>query len=223
MLRVIGDVHSKVSDYLDIVDGCEYSLQIGDMGFNYKHLDYVDSTHHRIVFGNHDNFDIMPAYPHFLGGSGTASLDDIDFFFISGAFSVDKKARLRYEAMGYGKSWWEKEQLSTKELQDAIDLYCDVKPNLMISHTCPTMVSRLIGNPGVLRSFGFDPSTFRTNTGEALQRCFDYHKPKVHIFGHMHQSRVEVVGGTTFICLNELEYLDIKDNKIEHRGYKIEF
>lgn len=214
MIRIVGDVHGMVDKYVDLVKDCDYSLQVGDMGFDYCVLAKLDELRHRFIGGNHDNYDFYNWERHSLGDWGMANLGGFEFFFIRGAFSIDWKYRIRQEEVYGIKSWWNEEQLSLDQLNAAVDDYKLMKPEVMVTHTCPQQIARLIGNPGALKAFGFDPDTFCTNTQLALQECFEYHKPKLHIYGHFHQTRVDKVEGTTFVCLDELDYLDIDCNTV---------
>ena len=31
---IIGDVHGKIAEYSQLTKNCDYSIQVGDMGFN---------------------------------------------------------------------------------------------------------------------------------------------------------------------------------------------
>jgi predicted phosphodiesterase len=45
----------------------------------------------------------------------------------------------------------------------------------------------------------------KTATSSLAQQMYTIHKPDLWIFGHHHKSFDETIGGTRFICLNELE------------------
>ena len=92
-LRVIGDVHAQIdftlgrdkASYLDILSGCEFSVQVGDMGDEeaYKELiEHVDPKFHRFFAGNHDHYPFLPS--HSLGDFGSKSIGGINFFFVRG-------------------------------------------------------------------------------------------------------------------------------------------
>ena len=214
-IRIISDIHQKYIEYLEVLSTCEYSIQLGDFGFDYKvltDLNIVDWSKHKMFQGNHDNTDIIDTHPGYLGKYGEFELNGIKGFFIGGAFSVDKERRMEYERQTGIKVWWEEEQLSQKELGDAIELYSKIKPDLVISHSCPISVSRKLGSKSVLRHFGFDPDTFTTRTQDALQACLDIHKPQLWHFGHLHLNRDKTWKGTRFICKPELGWIDINDS-----------
>lgn len=211
-LRIVGDVHGMTVKHVNLVKDCDYSLQIGDMAFNYDALAYLDSDRHWFFGGNHENMDAYYDCPNAIGDYGHIKMGEIPLFFIRGAFSIDKKLRLEAELRGEQKTWWSKEQLSIPELSDAMDSYTNSKPDLMVTHTAPLEIAKMVGTDGALKMYGLDPKNFTTNTQEALQLCFDIHKPKVWIFGHFHKEWVLDYKGTLFICLNELDYIDIDEN-----------
>jgi hypothetical protein len=39
---------------------------------------------------------------------------------------------------------------------------------------------------------------------------FEQHRPQIHLYGHCHNNINEIYKETRFICLNELEYIDIE-------------
>ena len=212
MIRIVGDVHGEIDRYVNLVEKCNYSLQVGDMGFNYSGLAKLDSSRHRFIGGNHDNYDMYYDIDHALGDYGVHNLGGFEFFYIRGAFSIDVRQRLKHEHIYHVKSWWEEEQLNINKMASALREYGLKLPEIMITHTCPREVADLIGNPGALKAYGFDPDNFNTNTQQLLQECFDYHKPKIWIYGHFHKSRTDFVKGTEFICLDELSFLDFNEH-----------
>lgn len=50
----------------------------------------------------------------------------------------------------------------------------------------------------------------KSQTRTMLQKMFEEHKPELWIFGHHHKSKDEVINGTRFICLDELETFEIE-------------
>jgi len=220
-MKIIGDVHQKYKEYIEITKTCKGSLQIGDMGFDYLPLLEISCRDNKFFGGNHERMDLYHKSPHSLGDYGEIQLGSINAYFIRGAFSIDKKYRVARQLAGGPISWWEDEQLSYKKLNEALDEYTEKKPRTMITHTCPIEVSKIIGNPRVLYHFGHDAKTFKTNTQQALQACFDAHKPDTWIFGHFHKDVTFEHKGTLFICLEELATLDVDENgNFNHNGYK---
>ena len=215
-LRIIGDAHGKYGQYCEVAKGARHSLQLGDMGFDYvlldtarKHYSLSDDKH-KFFGGNHDNYDCYSnrkLVPFALGHWGSYKLGGVKFFYIRGAFSIDKKWRQYSEP----KSWWKEEQLTTEQANRCVYDYAQAKPDLVITHGCPTDIAEQIGNPGVLRDFGFDPDTFSTPTQKLLQTCLEIHQPEHWYFGHFHVDINLIHKGTKFHCLNELSFVDIKE------------
>lgn len=200
MLTVIGDVHGKVDSYRKIVCKAEYSVQVGDLSlFGYDGLVDIDPAYHRFFGGNHEQYSTINECPNSLGDFGEFELGGVKFFFVRGAFSID--AALRSPMV----DWWPQEELSLHQCYECLRLYQQIKPDLVLTHDCPTAICQIIGNPQVLVNYGFDPVTFTTNTQSLLQAMINYHKPSRWFFGHHHKSIKVKYHGIEFQCLNELE------------------
>lgn len=206
MITLISDVHGKYDRYLKICEENEYTLQIGDLGYSYEALKLIDSNKHKFIAGNHESHDICYNLPHCLGRFGKSSLNGVNFFFVSGAFSIDKTVRTRNHHFGYWpKTWFENEELSYQEGLQCLELYGKLKPDILISHDAPRFWANEIGNPDVLRNFGFTPETFTTSTSELLNQLFEIHVPKLFFCGHFHVSRTKKYKGCEMRVLRELE------------------
>ncbi len=202
MLSVIGDVHNRIRAYNALTAECDYSVQIGDMGYNYGQIT-GDKKRHQFFGGNHEDYDNYDSCVYSMGDYGLSSLDNVSFFFARGAFSID----MRYQRAK--NLWFQEEELSFRQALSCIELYRDIKPSIVLTHSCPTSIAKMVGNPSILKDFGFNPETFRTSTGHMLEAMFQAHQPDLWIFGHFHKSWVQTVRGTEFRCLNELERFDI--------------
>ena len=211
--RVVGDVHGKFRPYKKIIKGVSKSIQVGDMGVGfYKYgadrevypdqnppYDSMAKGNHRFIRGNHDNPRVCAAHDFWIP-DGTAE-DGI--FYVGGASSIDKEYRTE------GMDWWPDEELSYEKLQEVIDHYAEVKPEIVISHECPdriasdylTWVNRVKIQDG-------------SRTRQALDRMYEIHQPRLHIFGHWHHTFTMRLKGperfTTFQCLDELDYCDVR-------------
>lgn len=205
MLTIIGDVHGKYNEYLKIIKKHKYTVQLGDFGFDYDVLENVNATKHKVGFGNHDNYDIGFNTPHNLGEFGLRKLNGIQFFFVRGGFSIDRDMRISYEAKTGRCSWWPQEELSQRQVELCLEEYRRVKPDVVIAHSPPSSICRRVGDPEVLKSFGFDPDTFETRTDRLLQDMIDSHQPSLFVAGHMHVSYDLKIDSTRFIGLDELE------------------
>ncbi len=205
MLRVVGDVHAKVEGYIFLVCGANNSVQIGDMGFKKTYLELLQYKNnalldfnfddHKFFCGNHDSQDDLDILGSFyLGRYGNANVGNTDFFYVSGALSIDKHLRTE------DKSWWRNEELNYQQAIDCFDLYVKTKPSIVLSHDCPQQALE-----GMI-SHHFDDKSLTRNL---LTNMFDAHQPRLWVFGHHHQCREWTLKNCKFICLNELEFIDI--------------
>lgn len=230
--RLVGDVHGIISHqakgrcYLSLIKKAQYSIQLGDFGFDYRHLENVDATRHKILPGNHEEYNEIDSgkWPHFLSHFGVHKIPlangEMNFFYIRGGLSVDRQWRIP------NRDWFPQEQLNFEQATAAAKLYEEVKPEIVISHECPAEIIELISG----NSFKLDPSY----TAKLLQACYVFHQPKLWLFGHFHNNiRMHYSGRgvtacgkqidngprneTLFICLNELGYCDFDD-----KGHMIE-
>lgn len=96
-IRIISDVHGKYIGYFNRLDDCEYSICLGDLGFNYDLLYHLNHVNHRVLGGNHDNYSTLFDYPGNMGDFGEFTLNGITGFFIRGAFSIDWSWRLQHQ------------------------------------------------------------------------------------------------------------------------------
>ncbi|MCA9071242.1 MAG: metallophosphoesterase, partial [Planctomycetaceae bacterium] len=224
-IRIIGDAHGKLNarpkpkernyrnlfprspygargrgrNYLNLIQGACYSVQVGDLGFDYSALADVDPRRHRVVAGNHDNVSGAPA--HFLGDFGAHSFPleegSFSFFFVRGAYSVDRPQRVE------GVDWWPNEELEESQFAKVVAAFAERRPRVIISHDCPAeIVPQVATTPLKL-----EPS--RTN--RLLQMCWETHSPDLWIFGHHHRNWRARFGATDFICLGELGYIDFDE------------
>ena len=219
MIRIIGDIHGNVfqhngrcwcdnpqcvgRSYNNIVRDAEYSIQLGDLSLKYDYLNAIaDPNRHKVVGGNHDNMDDLPKFEHYLGDFGTLELGGLDFFFIRGGLSVDKEYRVNRV------SWWEEEELGYKESCKCIKLFGPTKPEIVVSHDCPMTCyyGGVLTNP--TKKDG-------SQTARLLESCLNAWQPKMWFFGHHHKNWVEKIGRTTFVCLNELCYVDVDETIVD--------
>ena len=200
-IRIIGDVHGLIWDYIEIIKGVDKSIQLGDMGFKNQYTfmqklmleKEIKSVDHLFVPGNHDDYDHLPN--NSLGDFGHKKIGQHKVVWIRGAMSIDKRLRIP------NIDWWQAEELSYKRGQDAIDLYNEILPDIVLSHDCPfKILSNLYGTA----------HKEETITGQILDTCFEAHQPKMWLFGHHHQDKTFEVGRTTFKCLDELSYVDLE-------------
>lgn len=193
-MLIIGDVHGKVDQYWKLLQKHkpEWSMQIGDFGFKKPHdwfLENIDFMHHKIIFGNHDYMPYLH-YPHSMQDVGYNWNED--HMTIRGAYSIDKAVRTE------DVDWFADEEMTYDRWKKAITFYENNLPAAVISHECPQSVREQL--------FHISDKSITTN---AMQQCFEIHQPELWIFGHYHQHKNEVINGTRFICLAELETFNL--------------
>lgn len=212
MITVIGDVHGKYDKYKKITKKHDFTVQLGDFGFSeWQRLDYdddIDFNRHKVMGGNHDNYDICIHSNHYLGDFGCYTLNNLKFFFVRGGISIDKVYREVERVNGGPRSWWSQEQLTFRQMNECLKLYYQEKPDFVITHSCPTRLVKRLTNPDLLVKFGFDKG-FEDSTSSFLDVLFNIHEPTLWIHGHMHKSKETKIGDTKFISLNELEVYEI--------------
>ena len=211
-LRFIGDVHGgpNMSAYLRLAYSAHYTVQVGDLGFEYEKLALLDPRKHKVVAGNHDNYEkneqgiFVKQTPHFLGDFGTHAIPGFgEFFFVRGENSIDRKYRV------FGRNWWYDEELFNDQANAALEAYTVAKPRVVVSHGCPTSVIPAIVPPREFDGVLLKPS----KTAHLLDAMLAAHAPELWIFGHYHVSVTYQTDKTLFRCLNELETLNFPEFK----------
>lgn len=203
----IGDCHGKYDRYGKILKTCQNSIQVGDMGVGFfrenawdgELIPYANPPYdrmveggHRFIRGNHDNPNVCKRHTQWIP-DGT--IED-GVMFIGGALSIDRAMRVE------GRSWWAEEELNYGELNDLAGKYLQEKPRVMVTHDCPETVANHLFNTTKI----FDPS----RTRQAFDGMWENHKPELWIFGHWHDHRNVEIMGTRFICLAELQTMELE-------------
>lgn len=215
MTRIIGDIHGKFNEYDTFVlnlrgmrhrgEAPERSVQVGDFGIGFYTPYWHESVREwqrnnptqRFIRGNHDDPAMCETMPGYIP-DGTV---EKDVMYVGGAYSIDHALRTE------GVDWWRGEELTISQLHTLIDVYCEVKPRVMITHDCPTQVA---WDMFLSKGDSLTGSVqIKSRTAEALQAMFDAHKPDFHFFGHWHYTRDLTLHGTRFVCLGELDYVDV--------------
>ena len=210
-MRIIGDIHGNYEAYFNIIKDAEYSVQVGDMGFDYNPLKSIDDNHHGFIMGNHDNYDDYNFCSLTLYAYDMVDFFDIPFFYVTGSFSIDCLPRVANYALSGHKTWWYEEQLSQEELNSAVKFYEKFKPDLVITHDCPLCVKDYVSTPQIMKDFGW-PIDMVNRTQEALQRMYEIHQPKLWVFGHYHKDWTTMLGKTQFVCVASEKYIDINED-----------
>lgn len=209
-MRFIGDIHAKLYEYRNIISKTDGpSIQIGDFGYGFfgnRYQKYFNGVknfgQHRFIRGNHDCPKLAKAQPNFIKDGSMYK----NVFCMGGAWSFDHAKRTK------GHNWWSDEELSYTELNTAIDVYDKNKPDVVCTHDCPSNVAyemfiKRLNKPH-----------FKTRTSDALEAMLEIHRPKLWIFGHWHKNMVQKINGTVFICVAELDYVDINLDTFKIKG-----
>lgn len=187
--------------------GLDCSLQVGDMGL----FDEEDAAvlpampDHRFIRGNHDNPPLCRGHPNYLTDWGW--FPEQEMFVLAGGYSIDAASRIA------GEDWWPDEELDEPVLREAVERFAAIRPRLMVSHECPTVIKRMIVESPMKLSV-------TSRTERTLQRMWEAHKPEVWIFGHQHMFVQRTVEGTRFVCLNEMIRAPIEECLYEIPGLR---
>lgn len=239
---IVGDCHGKVDEFINVIEKNDGAvIQVGDFGFEDAYLKmsaYLRDNPRDVhaILGNHEAHDKVDKYPFLLGDYGYKDIDGFKFFYVSGGYSIDKDYRIKRDKLWHRYlqdegihmlinpeghySWFPQEELSKDELEKCINLYEEIKPDILLAHEQPSKICKLIGNPDVLRNFGLN-KTFSSITSQALQTMINIHEPKVFIGGHLHIKNLVKIKNTIYISLPELGYINIS-NKTDFDTLTIE-
>jgi predicted phosphodiesterase len=72
----------------------------------------------------------------------------------------------------------------------------------MVTHECPERLAHT-------HVHYYEKTQFPSITRQAFDTMFEIHKPELHIYGHWHKTMDRVIEGTRFICLGELNFIDL--------------
>ncbi len=213
MLRIIGDTHGKFDRYEAIASSTKYSLQLGDFGFStaWNKLNYsgLSSDNHKILCGNHCDYDMAIRSPFYLGDFGEATIGGVSLFFIRGGISIDRTYREAERINRGPRTWWSQEELNFSQMLACLQAYRRVKPSIVVSHVpAASFASVMSPDDKILTDFGFHKG-FKEATQLLGDELLKIHRPKVWTSGHFHKSFQDEIGGTKFIGLAELEYVDV--------------
>lgn len=203
---IYGDQHGKHEEWqkLILTSNADCHIGIGDCGVGFRKKGGWINTQWLPnncfwLHGNHDSPAKCVGQKGYLGRYGVIQ----DFFFVSGAESIDRNHRTPYV------DWWPDEELLPHECDAAFEIYKELKPDYVLSHDAPLSICEKLKE--AVGGNGFDHIPLKASiTRTLLQRMFEFHQPKAHIFCHWHTSFQAKVGNTQFICLNELETYEME-------------
>lgn len=76
-MRIIGDVHGHIADYMTLAAASQESIQIGDMGLGFRGVSLEPNPAHRFFRGNHDAPQACREHPNYLGDWGYDEARDL--------------------------------------------------------------------------------------------------------------------------------------------------
>jgi hypothetical protein len=212
MTVLIGDVHGKYTQYKGIIKTHKDSIAIGDMGVGFMNregqysanppYDLMVKQNARFIRGNHDNPGTCKRHTQWIP-DGTI---ENKVMFIGGAYSIDQMYRTE------NQSWWADEELSTEELNNLVDVAVALKPTVMVTHDCPQDITR-----DVFLGHSLHKPLYPNRTAQAFSSIRQMCHPhiKLWIFGHWHKDTDVMIDGCRFICLGELQTIDVNFETLE--------
>jgi hypothetical protein len=204
----IGDVHGHIDEYLNLIQSEDYSVQLGDMGFDYSKLYDIDTSRHRFVPGNHENYPVINKWlreSHSFPAHGLFQLGGVKMYAFRGGFTIDRYVRIE------GVDWFPDEELNQWELRMVVDDIVNLKPKIIVSHVCPANVCKMLIRNEMGDIAKYAPTYIPSRTEQAMQSAFDLLpvKPDCWIFGHHHVWFDEFIEGTRFVCVPELQQFQL--------------
>lgn len=197
-ISFVGDCHGNFKRLHHIINWTTIPIiQLGDLGIGFPDgcggvTDFRSmSAQFMFLRGNHDNPELCSKNNHYLGDFGIDKRTGV--FFVSGAYSIDKQSRT------IGTTWWELEELPRNIMEIALEFYCKRQPNIVASHDCPYSVYKHLGYPKVEKS--------RTN--QFFDVMLEHWKPNYWVFGHHHYNWTKRIDNIQFICVGELEQIEV--------------
>jgi hypothetical protein len=142
-------------------------------------------------------------HPNYLGDFGNL-LDD-DLFFVSGAQTAS------WRVLGNSKYWYADEEMSDSALNDAIAIYKETSPKIVISHTAPSEGAQEILKDLNGSYFLNKHGDVESRTSRALQEMFEAYQPSSWYFGYFHINREFLIGETRFRCFAEMAISQVSE------------
>ncbi|MEK6832748.1 MAG: metallophosphoesterase [Nanoarchaeota archaeon] len=188
-ISFLGDVHGRFNEYKELYASVPLLYQLGDMGIGFnerKDKEFPNIPNHYFIRGNHDNPNKVNNFPGYLGNFG---ISNHGLFFVSGALSIDRAFRI------LGKNYWDDEQLNYEQMNNAVELYHQTKPDFVISHDAPESIYYKVCP---------DAHKIPSSTSKGLDFMFNIHQPKYWFMGHFHKNIVFEFQNTIFRVIDTM-------------------
>lgn len=205
-----GRFNANISGYLPLneVDPNRHKF-IGGNHENYasRKTSNTEIEYTHTYIRNNELYEFFNLPPHYLGDYGIWQIPDVipgelsgNIFFLRGAWSIDCPFNpFGIESRKLGVDFFEEEELTTRQFNDAFDLYQRTKPDFVVTHACPLSVQK---NLHLYK----DGDIQLGRTAQSLDMFLEAHKPKIWVFGHYHQSKIFSKDGVVFACLDTVRY-----------------
>ena len=207
-MHFMGDCHGKYKQYSRLIKQYPGVVCVGDMGVGFRRLrgyresewapnppaKLMDKYGARYIRGNHDNPEVCKRQKQCIKDGTVEETHLGKVMYVGGAFSIDHMWRTK------GYDWWEDEELTHSEFYDMMDIYEATKPDVMVTHDCPSTVCDYMYKS----QHRFDNS----RTQQAFSSMFAMYEPALWVFGHHHVHFDKVIGRTRFVCLPELYVME---------------
>jgi predicted phosphodiesterase len=199
MLIFVGDIHGdfeilrRLVPKLDKIDNPTI-IQVGDFGYWPSVMEtYPEKYPYPVYFidGNHEYFpdllklsqEIPSEVKHnlFYVPRGTVlTLSGITIGFMGGGMSLDKRTR------EVGTDWFPHEQVTLDDIAKLENTPVD----MLVTHTPPAAICRLLNFHSDLREWGLQPEDNAHQSEDYIQRLWEKAHYVPIVSGHLHRSAV---------------------------------
>jgi DNA repair exonuclease SbcCD nuclease subunit len=216
-----GDIHgafNKLRYDVNRLHEDAYIIQVGDFGMGFHKPNYYKdhafpdlnevlekkNCHLYVIRGNHDDPSYFNQTNNPFDFSNITLLSDYSelnllgksILLVGGAVSIDR--RFRQE----GKSWWSDEEFVLKFENEFP--YKDREYDLVVTHTRPAVCGAFKGFDNI-REYIFQDPDLRNDLiieSQAMDKLWEWTKPKNWIYGHFHKTIITEHENTAFRCLD---------------------
>lgn len=206
MTVLIGDIHGNLKKLHKVLGDIDDDvLCVGDVGVGFSSVGQNPVLPDRFFFirGNHDNPYWCKKHSKFVGDYGMWN----GIFVLGGARSIDKERRTE------NIDWWRDEELSYADCQEALELYYDLKPRIVVSHDAPFSLQpeikiAAVAKDPLVAGYG-EPRPYATPM--VMDEMFSVHQPDLWVMGHWHCKYQKDINGTRFRVLDIFEMINLEE------------
>lgn len=227
----VGDIHGNYEGLLDYIIkvksmfSIEAVIQVGDFGFSEDTFKYIKQeikyfpVPFYVIDGNHEDHewlqkrleeDVLSNWKkdfniYYQKRGSIVRFGNTTIGFIGGALNFD-------QPQYYNKRTGASNYIQKAQIEEISQIFNDVNPELIISHSCPTSIgigieSSSVFSRGIVNfiiAAGFEPGDNNdcgdinlTNLWKSLST-----KPKAWVFGHFHRRHEKVIKDVHFSCVS---------------------